>query len=60
MIVDETLESLSYCQQKKELQIFGYVIMSNHIHLIANSISGNLSGTVRDIKKYGVSDHYPF
>jgi REP element-mobilizing transposase RayT len=49
---DIILESLSYCQQKKELQIFGYVIMSNHIHLIANSVSGKLSDTIRDFKKY--------
>jgi REP element-mobilizing transposase RayT len=34
---DIAIDSLKYCQQNKGLQIFGYVIMSNHIHLIANS-----------------------
>ena len=46
------IESLSYCQQNKEFQIFGFVIMSNHIHLIANSTIGKLSDTIRDFKKY--------
>ena len=30
---DLVLESISYCRQNKGLQVFGYVIMSNHIHL---------------------------
>ena len=46
------LESLRYCQQNKGLQIFGFVIMSNHIHLIANSPQGELSNTIRDFKKF--------
>jgi len=46
------IDSLKYCQHKKSLQIFGYVIMSNHIHLIANSADGKLSETIRDYKKY--------
>ena len=34
---DIVIDSLNYCQQNKGFQIFGFVIMSNHIHLIANS-----------------------
>jgi len=49
---DIVIDSLKYCQQKKGLQIFGYVIMSNHIHLIANSPDGHLSETLRDFKKF--------
>lgn len=49
---DIVLESLRYCQQHKGLQIFGFVIMSNHIHLIANSPQGELSNTIRDFKKF--------
>ena len=49
---DIIIDSLRFCQQKKGLQIFGYVIMSNHIHLIANSTDGHLSETLRDFKKY--------
>jgi REP element-mobilizing transposase RayT len=49
---DIVLESLRYCQQNKGLQVLGYVIMPNHIHLIANSSSGELSNTLRDFKKF--------
>ena len=49
---DIVIDSLKYCQQNKGLQVFGYVIMSNHIHLIANSPAGHLSETLRDLKKF--------
>ncbi len=49
---DIAIDSFRYCQQNKGLQIFGYVIMSNHIHLIANSPDGHLSETIRDFKKF--------
>ena len=49
---DIILDSLRYCQQNKGLQIFGFVIMPNHIHLIANSPEGYLSDTIRDFKKF--------
>ena len=49
---DVVLGSLKYCQHNKGLQVFGYVIMSNHIHLIANSPAGELSNTLRDFKKF--------
>ena len=35
---DIAIESLKYCQTNKGLQIYAYVIMSNHIHLIAAEI----------------------
>lgn len=49
---DIAIDSFRYCQQNKGLQIFGYVIMSNHIHLTANSPDGHLSETIRDFKKF--------
>lgn len=49
---DIIIENFKYCQENKGLQIFAYVIMSNHVHLIANSAEGKLSDTVRDFKKY--------
>jgi len=36
----------------KGLEIFAFVIMSNHIHILARSSSGELSNTVRDFKKF--------
>ena len=49
---DIVIESLDFSRQNKGLELFSYVIMSNHVHLIARSKLGDLSGTVRDIKKY--------
>ena len=49
---DIVIESFRYAQENKGFQIFAYVIMSNHVHLIAHSSIGKLSDTIRDIKKY--------
>ena len=49
---DVAIDSLKYCQENKGLDVFAYVIMSNHIHLLCRSINGNLSGTIRDFKNF--------
>ena len=50
---DIVIESLKYCQENKGLRICGYVIMSNHIHLIVYTEGGNqLSDVLRDFKKF--------
>jgi putative transposase len=50
---DIVIESLKYCQQHKGMHLHAYVIMSNHIHLIASVDEGySLSDFVRDCKKY--------
>jgi len=49
---DIFIESMKYCQQEKNLEVYSYVIMSNHIHLIVRSGIDDLSGTLRDLKKY--------
>jgi putative transposase len=47
------IESLKHCQEKKELRIAGYVIMPNHLHMIAaGSASHPLTETLRDFKHY--------
>jgi REP element-mobilizing transposase RayT len=49
---DIVIDSMKYCQKEKGLVLFGYVIMSNHIHLIAQSADGHLSDLIRDMKKF--------
>ena len=49
---DIIIESLEYCQKHKSLEIFAFVIMSNHLHLIVRSSIGDLSGVLRDFKKF--------
>lgn len=46
------INNLKYCQNNKGLEIYAYVIMTNHIHLIVRSNSDKLSGTLRDFKSY--------
>ena len=50
---DKVIESLRFCQQKKGLNLHSWILMSNHIHLIASAQEGfELSNILRDFKKY--------
>lgn len=50
---DIVINSLRYCQKEKGLILYAFVIMSNHIHLIASAKEGsNLSDILRDLKKF--------
>ena len=49
---DEVVASLDYCIKKKSMHLYGYVIMSNHIHMIVQSEEGKLSELIRDFKKF--------
>jgi putative transposase len=50
---DAIIESLKYCQKEKGLVLYAYCIMSNHIHMIANTKdSCLLKDTIRDLKKF--------
>lgn len=49
---DIVVDSLQFCIANKGLKVYGYVIMSNHVHLIVASSTGKLSDTVRDLKKF--------
>lgn len=43
-------DSLNYCKAEKQLRLFGFVFMLNHIHLIF--YSPDVAGFVRDFKKF--------
>jgi putative transposase len=49
---DFIIRNLTWCQQHKGLNIYAYVIMTNHIHLVANVTDGSLSDVLRDFKTY--------
>jgi putative transposase len=50
---DILLDSFRYCIKEKGLAIHGYVIMSNHVHLIVSRKgSQQLSDIMRDLKKF--------
>ena len=47
------INALQYCQQNKGLEIYDYVIMSSHIHLLCKATNGFiLSDVIRDFKKF--------
>ena len=52
MYVDELLNSLRYCQSQKGLEVFAWVIMTNHMHMIIRAKDENLSDVIRDFKKF--------
>lgn len=47
------IDSLRYCQQQKGLEIYAYVLMPSHLHMMCRSKEGFvLSDIIRDFKKY--------
>ena len=48
---DYLVDNLAFCQKNKGLEIIAYVIMTNHVHLIARS-QKNLSDWLRDFKSF--------
>lgn len=49
---DCVIECLDFCTKNKGMVLYGYVIMSNHIHLIVQSDRCELSNLIRDFKKF--------
>jgi putative transposase len=48
--LDIITDSLTFCRQQKGLLIYAYVILDNHLHLVASS--DNLSQIIRDFKRH--------
>jgi REP element-mobilizing transposase RayT len=47
------IESLKYCQKNKGLNLYGYVLMTNHLHLIFSAQKGyKPEDILRDFKKW--------
>lgn len=46
------VDSLNYCIENKGLVVHAWVLMTNHAHLLVNVRKGDLSGVVRDFKKF--------
>lgn len=49
---DIIYDSLKFCQQNKDLEIYAYCIMTSHIHLIIGSKGNPMSNILRDFKKH--------
>lgn len=47
------IESLQFCQREKGLEIYAWVIMTNHLHLVVSAKEGfDLVAIIRDFKKH--------
>ena len=50
---DIALESLSYCQKNKGMEIFAWCIMTNHMHLVFRSVNGlDPAALLGDFKRF--------
>ena len=49
---DIIIESLDFCIKNKGMILYGYVIMTNHIHMVVQSENGKLSDLIRDFEKF--------
>jgi REP element-mobilizing transposase RayT len=49
---DIVIACLDFCITNKAMVLYGYVIMSNHIHMVVQSGDGELSDLLRDFKKF--------
>ncbi len=50
---DIFMDSLAFCVKNKGLVLHAYVIISNHVHLIASAKEGiKLSAIIRDLKRF--------
>jgi putative transposase len=49
---DELITNLNYCQSNKGLEVYAYVIMPSHLHLIARRNEGSLNELMREFKSY--------
>jgi putative transposase len=46
------LESISYCQKNKGLEVFGWCIMTSHVHLIIGTSDKKIEDIIRDLKSF--------
>ena len=46
------VDSLKHCIDNRSLRIHAYVLMPNHFHLICSQAEGDLSGVMRDLKRF--------
>jgi putative transposase len=55
-------KSLNYCIKKKGLVVYGYVFMTNHIHLILDVTDSNypLESIIRDFKRHTTKFIYKY
>lgn len=51
-LVQEFVRNVEYCQQHKGLEVYAYVIMPSHVHMIVRREGGLLSEWLREFKSW--------
>lgn len=51
-LADELVRNIRYCQVHKGMDLFAYVIMSNHVHFVLRRRDGLLADLLRDFKNF--------
>ena len=47
------VESIKYCQKEKGLEVYGWCLMTSHVHMIMGSTGiMRLEGIIRDLKSF--------
>ncbi|HEV8083580.1 MAG TPA: transposase [Chitinophagaceae bacterium] len=49
---EEVLNSIKYCQANKDLELYGWCIMTSHVHLIIGTKGNPLQNIMRDLKRH--------
>jgi putative transposase len=49
---DVLIDSIKYCQQKKSLIVYAWVIMPSHVHMIIGTNQKNMQDIMRDLKSF--------
>jgi len=55
---DVVIKNLEFCRKNKGLEIYSYVIMTNHLHLILRAKEKTLSELLRDFKSFTSKELY--
>ncbi len=45
-------DSITYCRKHKGMELYSYVFMPNHVHLLFRSLNNDPSGLIRDFKGF--------
>ena len=49
---EEIVNSIRYCQTNKDLELYGWCIMTSHVHLIIGTEENPLQNIMRDLKRH--------
>ncbi len=50
------IDSINFCIENKGLIVYGYVIMSSHVHMIISSHDNKVENILRDMKSWTSSE----